>query len=395
MRRLLLLLILAALGCAGVAQAPIPTPDLTYTQQRLVSARTSAPIPTAVRLAPTPTPLPYTALELKQCRKFQIEVDSATQHGWEPTDKDRTRMTDCNKVLQHASFGLIPIPTSIPLFWPTKTPVYWPTPTAVYWPTSTPIVWPSPTPTIGPEWRGLAPSWPQVVPTTTPKPPTPTPAPPTPTPFPVTDGVSPVPHIEAAYKLIAGKVDKDGIPLNERQMASLLMGITDYYALDFERRCLTDRSTHPLFDKALVLDYPGYEFVGSEGPYWRYSGADSFSEGKFSSTRTGDYLLRYLDWYIRHEGYNYWINARINSETCEIVPYLTGAWYNPVRFDYEGSVPGFVRGEYGPPCPYQPLEPKEVSGRREDIATRPTELLNGWAMASITCEKALAGTLYD
>ncbi len=277
----------------------------------------------------------------------------------------------------------VPDPTLAPTPWPTPTIRAQATPTLIPRPTPTPWARPTatPVPMTRQEVRATLDTYRTQVGLDTP-----TPVLPTTVPFEITDGISPIPFIENAFVFIRGRVDNAGIPLNRDQMDSIAMGIEEFYALDFERRCLTSRGTHPLFEQALALDNPGYNFVGSDGPYRRYSGASSFSEGRFSESRTGDYAFRYLDWYITHKDATYRVHAYINAETCEAVPYITGVWYDPSRLHPDMTGFGFT----DPPCAYQPLKATEISGNRADISVRPVEMWrHRQAMEARFCEEEM------
>ena len=160
-------------------------------------------------------------------------------------------------------------------------------------------------------------------------------------------------------------MDTDGIPLSERHKASIQVGIWDFYALDFEGRCLNSDGTYEPFNIALGQDFPGYQFEYSEGKYTRYNGVSSFSDGEFSETRTGDWSIRNVDWYFSHSGNFYKIGVRVHTESCDAVAYDTGILYNPREWWAEDDV-----RKYGEPCPFQPLQAGEL-GRRGDIAKRP------------------------
>ena len=258
-------------------------------------------------------------------------------------------------------------------------------------PTPTPSDTPVPTPTRSAEFLAVpASTAEEIKPTPTPVPPTSTPTAtpqptPVPTPFPVSDGNSRIPLIEEAWALLDSRVDADGILLNRDHQTWLWWGIQDYYALDFERRCLTERGTLPIIDRAMDLDYPGNTLHFPDGRHRFYSGASSFSEGDLSHIRRGDWNKRAVQWTLFYppgfgkqysdpkrdiEGFGedrfylrVWV--MVNVATCE-----------PVRDQYSGdffSVMKMATPLVEEPerwdCVYQPIREEEL-GRRDAIVPR-------------------------
>ena len=190
-----------------------------------------------------------------------------------------------------------PTPTQIPTSAPTATPE----------PTATATPQPIAVHTPSPEFLAvLALTAEEISPKSTPVPPTLTPTvtplpTPVPTPFPVTNGTDSIPLIEKAFQFVEGRVDKDGLPLRSKDYYNIELGIRDYYARDFELRCLTEQGTILLFDKALDRDYPGYKFLYSQSKAERHENRTFGGLGSEVKTRRGDWSLRYVDWWIEHK----------------------------------------------------------------------------------------------
>ena len=252
---------------------------------------------------------------------------------------------------------------------------------------------PTPTPTSDPEfitrlenlknrtkWAAANPS-----PTPTPRtmPPTDTPTQTaTPIPFEVSDGVSAIPLIENAWAYLKQGVDSEGIFLATHHQQSILLGIADYYALDFDRRCLTERGTYVAIDQAVDLDYPGNTFYFADSRYDRHSGASSFSKGSLSSIREGDWNWRAIEWTLYYPSgltdiagrtwYYLRVWAQVQVSTCELIPF-TG-WYDSGLAQYYRVMQILSNDpphtyELAHPCPYSPIREEEL-GRRDSITLR-------------------------
>lgn len=380
------------------SKVPIHSPTLTYTQQQLtfLPAPTRAPTPgfrdwsaqkrdavlkqqglytpppTYPLATYPPTPIPYNHVEFALCRQFRKEMAFARSKGWTfenlhglLTPEELAGTIDmnnhCNKVMSSA------YPTSTPQLVATPAP----TPRATHSPMVRDISTQIPRPTLTPapltqnEVRATLTAHRSEFEQTQ----TPTPSPPpvptaTPIPFQASDGVSAIPLIDTAFKFASGRVDKDGLPLSREAYANLDMGIVDYYALDFERRCLTERGTIPLFDKALERDFPGHMFMFSESKYRRYIDPSIGGPGDDLIAREGDYALKWVEWWIEHDGKSYNIAIRVDSETCEPIPWQNGKWYDPWERE-----PGDWRPD--PECEiFHPLDASELTGSVADISKR-------------------------
>ena len=166
----------------------------------------------------------------------------------------------------------------------------------------------------------------------------------------------------------------------------ILEGVHDYYALDFQHRCLTERGTHPSIDRVLELDYPGHTLYLADSKHSRYSGASSFSEGELSSIRRGDWVNRNVKWTIHYppgavdyldRTWHYlsvWL--KVDVATCEPVRDSYSRQFYSVFPVLTDGPPEIYVDVPGSDCAYNPLRPEEL-GRRDDIDLRETECLQG------------------
>ena len=300
------------------------------------------------------------------CLGYEVKYTPSEWQGYRPATPG-PGVINFNALNDRARATLIPRPTPTRVPQPTTVELFRPTATVVFQPTYTPI--PRPTPTR--LWLKTPTQTPTLAPTPTP---TRTPTP-TLIPFTPSDGVSPIPVIEAAWAYLDGRVDTDGVYLNRDQMTSIWWGIGDYYALDFERRCLTERGTLAVIDQVMDLDYPGNILHFPDSRHNFYSGSTSFSKGSLSIARRGDWNIRPVRWTLFYppglniDGYGIrhylWVWVKVNVSTCE-----------PVRDSYSGDfysvtkspIP-WVEEPENWECIYKPIR-KEELGRRDDIDER-------------------------
>ena len=329
MRYLLLALVFLAIGCTAPPPTPAPETKLPPTLvPPEVVTREPLPVPT-----PTRIPRPLTA------------------------NIDFTALNDAARATT---------PTLIPWTEPTAIPSPAPAPTRIWKKTPTQTPTPAPTPTL--------------VPT------------PTPIPLVVSDGVSAIPLIERAWELLDSGVDADGIYLSMDHQRALLEGITDYYALDFERRCLTTEGIHPKVGKVVDLDFPGNVLYLANSKYKRYSGASSFSKGHFSTSRRGDWASRVVEWTIFYPAgaadhldrtWHYMrVRSKISAATCEPLRDSYSGQFFSVMSTLDREAPEIYVNIPGSDCNYNPIRQEEL-GRREDIDLRLTECRQGHFSSSL------------
>ena len=176
--------------------------------------------------------------------------------------------------------------------------------------------------------------------------------------------------------MIDSRVDADGVYLSREHMNSLVWGIKNYYALDFARRCLTERGTVEKIDHVVNLDYPGNTFHSSRSRHEFYTAATSFTNGPLSSIREGDWTKRPVFWTLsyppgvrisefREERQYLVVYVEIDVESCEPVRiYSSGDFYHI----YATRKP-FIEEPERWDCVYKPIREEELNGR-DNILSR-------------------------
>lgn len=361
-------------GQAPSSVRATPTRDWSVQKQKAKKRQNPALYaPVATR---QPTPIPYSHSDFALCQQFREEMAFARSKGWTFENLDallsEQELADainmnahCNRVMSSAypTPTFIPQPTLAPTTPPTSTPARRVSPEPLATPAiaSTPLTRSEIQATLTAHRTGLGL-------TNTPAPsPIPTPMP---IPFTVSDGESAIPLIEKAWELIDSRKDANGIYFSDEQLNSMWWGIQDYYALDFERRCLTERGTLAEIDRVVDLDYPGNTLYFPDSRHTFHSGASSFSDGDLSNVRRGDWKTRAVEWTLYYPpglGDNVYGDARhyirlwakVDVATCA----LKRDSYSGDFYSVMPSAGSFVRSPKNWECIYQPLREEELAGR--------------------------------